>query len=234
MDVPGDWRYGGAVLAGAIAAVAGDRAGIDSEGGRMGYKLEGRLLEVCDCNVLCPCWIGEDPDPGTCDASQAYRIDQGTIDGVDVAGLTVAEIDAIPGNILKGNIRGVFFIDANATPEQEAVLKRAWSGELGGPLADVASLYSEIRWERAPITFTVEGGKGTLIIGDIVEAVMEPYRGPTGEVTTLNESIFSTIPGSPAYVAKAERYQRRSGRYGFNDVNLTGHNAIQGHFSFEA
>ena len=28
----------------------------------MGYHLEGRLLEVCDCRVLCPCWIGEDPD----------------------------------------------------------------------------------------------------------------------------------------------------------------------------
>ena len=28
----------------------------------MGYRLEGDLLEVCDCKVLCPCWIGEDPD----------------------------------------------------------------------------------------------------------------------------------------------------------------------------
>ena len=33
----------------------------------MAYTLEGRILEVCDCNVLCPCWIGEDPDNGTCD-----------------------------------------------------------------------------------------------------------------------------------------------------------------------
>ena len=24
----------------------------------MGYQLEGRLLEVCNCRVLCPCWIG--------------------------------------------------------------------------------------------------------------------------------------------------------------------------------
>jgi hypothetical protein len=27
----------------------------------MAYHLEGKLLEVCDCRVLCPCWIGEDP-----------------------------------------------------------------------------------------------------------------------------------------------------------------------------
>ena len=25
----------------------------------MGYRLEGDLLEVCDCKVLCPCWIVE-------------------------------------------------------------------------------------------------------------------------------------------------------------------------------
>ena len=26
----------------------------------MSYRLEGSLLEVCDCNVLCPCWIGRE------------------------------------------------------------------------------------------------------------------------------------------------------------------------------
>lgn len=200
----------------------------------MAYELEGRLLEVCACNILCPCWVGEDPDNGTCDSMQAYRIDRGTIEGVDVSGLTVAEIDHIPGNILQGSIRGVFFVDDNATAEQEVVLVKAWSGRLGGPLADIAGLYGDITWRRAPITFTVEGGKGTLVIGSVAEAVMEPYRGPTGEVTTLNESIFSTIPGSPAFVAKAWHYRRTSAEYGLPSVDLRGHNAIQGYFHFEA
>ena len=31
-----------------------------------GYQLEGSLLEVCNCETLCPCWIGEDPDNGIC------------------------------------------------------------------------------------------------------------------------------------------------------------------------
>ena len=43
----------------------------------MAYHLEGRLLEVCDCRVLCPCWIGEDPDNGTCDTVLAYHFDAG-------------------------------------------------------------------------------------------------------------------------------------------------------------
>jgi len=46
----------------------------------MAYQLEGRLLEVCNCDVLCPCWVGEDPDGGTCDAIVAYHIDDGQIE----------------------------------------------------------------------------------------------------------------------------------------------------------
>jgi len=40
----------------------------------MAYEIEGKLLEVCSCNVLCPCWIGEDPDGGTCDSAWGRRL----------------------------------------------------------------------------------------------------------------------------------------------------------------
>ena len=49
----------------------------------MAYHFEGRLPEVCDCRGLCPCWIGEDPDNGTCDLVLAYHFDAGAVDGVD-------------------------------------------------------------------------------------------------------------------------------------------------------
>jgi hypothetical protein len=205
----------------------------------MAYQLEGRILEVCDCNVLCPCWIGEDPDNGTCDAVVAYRIDKGTINGVDVSGLTIADIAFIPGNILEGNWKTVVFVDDKASREQEEALVNAFTGKLGGPLAEIAQLIGEVvAVERAPITFTVEEGKGTLQIGSgmtpAVEAEMAAYTGPTGQPTTLVESVFSTIPGSPAYVSKAARYRRNSSRYGLKDVNLENHNAVQGTFSFVA
>src|SRR6187549_468064 len=53
----------------------------------MGYDIEGRLLEVCTCNVLCPCWVGEDPDYKTCDTTIAWGIEKGTVDGVGADGL---------------------------------------------------------------------------------------------------------------------------------------------------
>lgn len=198
------------------------------------YHLDGSILEVCTCGVLCPCWVGADPDGGTCDSALGWHIENGTIQGIDVAGLTVASSVHIPGNILKGNWKALFYIDENATPQQQDALLAVFTGKLGGPIADVAALIGEVVGvERVPITFTVKEGKGTLIIGQRVRAEMAPFKGPTGEVTTLNESIFSTIPGSPAYVSKADYYTSQVPELG-HDLNLQNHNAIQGSFRFEA
>jgi hypothetical protein len=200
----------------------------------MGYELEGQLLEVCECKVLCPCWIGEDPDFGTCDSINAYHVERGRVNGVDVSGRTIAMLIHIPGNVLKGNWRLAMLVDDRTTPEQQEALVNAFAGKLGGPLADLAQLVGEVvAVQRAPISFDVKEGKGTLLVGDLVEATMEPYRGPTGVVTTLNESIFTTIPGAPAWVSKASTYRRQGAPFGLKDVALQGHNAIQGTFRFE-
>jgi len=204
-------------------------------GERMSYQLEGKLLEVCDCNVLCPCWIGEDADNGTCDTVLAYHIDKGKIDGTDVSGLTLGLVAHIPGNILQGNWRLALFVDDKASPQQQEAMLNAWTGKLGGPLADMAKLVGEVvAVERAPISFEVEAGEGRLRIGTVAEATMAPYKSRAGNVTTLNESVFSTIPGSPAYVSKASRYRRQSRKYGLRDVDLQNRNAIQGSFRFVA
>jgi hypothetical protein len=63
---------------------------------------------------------------------------------------------------------------------------------------------------------------------------MDPYVGATGKPTTLAETVFSTIPGSPVYAAKASKYRRDGSSHGIPNVDLEGHNALQGHFKFAA
>jgi hypothetical protein len=198
------------------------------------YQLEGRLLEVCTCGVLCPCWVGADPDGGTCDGVIAWHIDRGTIQGVDVSGLTLAVSEHIPGNILMGNWKAQVYVDEQATPAQQEALLSVFTGKLGGPIADLASLIGEVVGvERVPITFQVDKGKGSLIIGQTVQAELAPLTGPTGEPTTLHESVFSTIPGSPAYVGKAEQFSSKIPALG-HDLSVQNHNAVQGTFRFVA
>ena len=181
-----------------------------------GYQLEGTLLEVCSCDVLCPCWIGEDPDQGTCDSVVAYHFDKGTIRGVDVTGLTLVSAVNIPGNVLEGNWRQLVFIDENASDEQAEAMLDAFSGKLGGPLADLAQLVGEVvAVERAPISHEIVDGAGTLKVGDKIDCAMHPYVGPDGSTTTLNNSIFSTVPGSPAYVGVADRQEINIPEHGY-------------------
>jgi hypothetical protein len=162
----------------------------------------------------------------------AWHFESGDINGVDVSGLTLGLVAHIPGNVLDGNWRAVLYMDENASAEQEEAILSVFTGKEGGPVADLAGLVGEVvAVERAPIEFQSEKNKGTLRIGDVVSAEMEPLQGATGELTTLHDSAFSTIPGSPAYVGKAPSYKVTNAALGM-DVDLKDHNSIQGDFHF--
>jgi hypothetical protein len=197
------------------------------------YDLQGTLIEACSCGVNCPCWIGEDPDLGECFAIIAYGLDQGRIRGVDVSGLNLVLITHIPGNVLAGNWEIVALVDDRATPEQRDLLLGAFTGKLGGPLADLAQLVGTVKGvEVVPISHEVKGGTGTLRVPGMVEAEMQPYRGPDGSITTLQNSVFSTVPGSPAWVGKASVHQVKLPQYGMT-WEYEGRNAIQSEWKME-
>ena len=106
----------------------------------MGYRLEGDMLEVCNCEVLCPCWIGEDPDHGSCNSALAYRITSGEIGRLDVGGVVMASVVKIPGNVFAGGWRRQLYIDTGASDAQAEALVEAMTGRLGGPMAELAAL----------------------------------------------------------------------------------------------
>ena len=61
-----------------------------------------------------------------------------------------------------------------------------------------------------------------------------PFRSAYGTTTTLRDSIFSTIPGSPAWVARASEMTVNLPEHGlvWSFINADT-NAIQGDFKFE-
>lgn len=197
------------------------------------YEIEGRLLEVCTCNTLCPCWVGEDPDGGSCESILAWYVDDGSIQGVDVSDRVIVLSVHIPGNVLAGNWKAVVYVDDRCTEEQQGALLKVFTGELGGAISDLAGLVGEvIAVERVPVTFTVQGGEGMVKIGEVAEARLAPFRGATGETTALHDTVFTTIPGSPAFPGKAELFRRTESQHGLSDVEVSGRNSIQGSFRF--
>jgi hypothetical protein len=182
---------------------------------------------------VCPCWVGEDPDNGTCQSILAWNFEKGEIGGVDVSGLTIAAIVLIPGNVLDGNWKAAIYVDEKATDEQNSAILSVWTGEAGGPVAELVQLVGEVvSAERVPIQFDVKGGAGTLKIADVGFAEMETYKSATGETTTLTNTIFSTVPGAPAYVSKASIFKVKNEAVGV-DQDISGYNAIQSDFVFD-
>jgi hypothetical protein len=225
---------------GAALRLAGSQQGVARssrhEGEQaMAYDVSGRLLEVCTCNVLCPCWVGEDPDGGTCDSVLGWAVDEGSVEGVDVSGRVLALSVHIPGNVFAGNWRAVVYVDDRSTDAQQEALLKVFTGQLGGPIADLAALIGEvIAVERMPIAWEVEEGRGTLTIGDRASMELTSFQGATGNPTVMQETVFSTIPGSPAYVGKATHFRRTEEDHGLSNVDITGQNAIQGLFHLSA
>jgi len=84
----------------------------------------------------------------------------------------------------------------------------------------------------APIDYQIHEAQGSIRVGDVLSAEMAPYRSADGKPTKLVDSIFSTIPGSPAYVAKASHHQVNLPEFDFV-WEYSGKNAIQGAFRFE-
>lgn len=200
----------------------------------MAYHLEGRLLEVCTCRAICPCWVGEDPDLGHCKGIMAWHFDHGSVNGVDVTGRTLAAMAYIPGNVLKGNWSAAIYVDDQASPQQEQAMLDVFTGKLGGPVAEMAKLIGNVvSVERVPIQFAVQAGKGTLKVGNASYAEVEAFKGATGGTTVLSDTVFSTVPGAPAYVGKSSQFTAKNDKLGI-DVNIQGHNSVQSMFVFDA
>jgi hypothetical protein len=199
----------------------------------MTYQLEGRLLEVCTCGAYCPCRVSGEPDSGTCDAVNAWHFDKGIIDGTDVSGLTLVALHKIHGHILKGR-PVVFYVDDKATTLQQAALLDVWTGKLGGPVADLARLIGEVTAiERAPIVFTIRGNKGTLQVGQDLEArLTTPAQAATGHAETAHADVCTTVPGSQTALGQAATYRLDRANDGFS-IDLRNYQIIQGRFRFE-
>lgn len=107
----------------------------------MSYRVEGRFFEACDCFVPCPCWFGESADEGECTGIVGWQIENGEISGIDVTGLAIVSISQHTGGRdapIHGRV--ALLIDATASDEQERAVTAAFTGQLGGPLGELARM----------------------------------------------------------------------------------------------
>lgn len=196
----------------------------------MGYDLEGRMVEICSCATYCPCTAGMEPDGGVCDFNWVFHVDHGAVGDVDVAGLNMGFIGRVTGTPGPGVARVAVLVDDRATDAQEAALVAAWTGQEGGPLAELASLVAEVAGvRRADIDFDVDRGRGRFRIGDLAEGELTPIAGADGTPTTLQNFALSGVLGPLAYIATPVAHSMSAAEFGFT---LTPGSATQFEFHY--
>lgn len=115
----------------------------------MDYTLAGQFLEACDCTVICPCWVDDDPVGGHCTGFILW--DLGTVDGqgdsrIDghpVTGCRVVSVSTHSGKRRdKSSTTTVIYVDTADQHRRGLVelLGQAFAGTVGGPLADLAGV----------------------------------------------------------------------------------------------
>ena len=166
----------------------------------MAFELRGTYVENCNCDVICPCTWSSMSRAATndrCMVVLVLNIADGTIDGVDVSGLSVGFIADTPAVMSEGGWRLGLVLDAGATPDQLDRLRRFMSGEFGGVPAALGPLIGELLGEVVGrIEFHDEDGRHTLRIGDDVDVVVADVVSPglgAVEVHNVGHPVNTTL-----------------------------------------
>ena len=161
----------------------------------MAWRLEGTYIENCNCDVVCPCGasgFAAPADNDRCNAVLAWHIDSGEVDGTDVSDLSVVLVLDSPQQMSEGNWRVGVFMDERANEEQAEKLGGIFSGQMGGPLANVVPLISEnLGMEVASIEYADDGLRHRVKVGDAIDVEIEdlvsPFD-PDGSLPKLTET----------------------------------------------
>lgn len=139
------------------------------------YHLSGTYFEGCRCATACPC--GDDCPTSRCDVAVGWRIEEGSVAGTDLSGLSVVGVYSTP-DFADGRVDASLIIDQRANAEQQRLLREIFTGRRGGQLARLRPLTGEFREVKtAPIEFADAGGRGRLRVPGVLEGELEAVRG---------------------------------------------------------
>jgi hypothetical protein len=198
----------------------------------MPYEMRGRFFEACDCSVPCPCWFEQDPDEDECTGLIAWQVERGDINGFDVSGLTVVSLSQHGGHRERPeHVRVALVIDERADEGQFIAMQEAFSGKLGGPLAELGSLYPQPDLiERAPLSFTSDGRSMRLRVGPRVDIESRLLTGSTDRVITIGDGVLSTLLSDSGEAGKASRFHLELP--GRDPIDATARSTTSGRFRY--
>jgi len=109
----------------------------------------------------------------------AWHIDSGRVEETDVSDRSVVLLVDAPKQMSEGDWRVGVFMDDRANAEQTEKLGAIFSGQMGGPMANLAPLIGEnLGMEVASIEHVDEGRRHRVKVGQAVEVDIEDVASP--------------------------------------------------------
>ena len=167
----------------------------------LSHRITGEYFETCSCNPACPCVFRSDATHGYCKASVIFHVADGSVGEVDVAGLTIVVTLVSAGNMSEhlGKMRGVLYVDETGTAEQREALASFFTEMFAPFMAEMKGP------KAAAIEYAHEGDTFSVMIPDILDAAIEPLKGPRGEQTALHHVPFGGLV-EPVMAGKSLRH----------------------------
>jgi hypothetical protein len=196
----------------------------------MAYRIEGDYFDACSCTVSCPCIFLNPATEDFCDGFFAWHIHRGEMDGVDLAGLSVAMAVHSPKQMQDGNWRVVLYLDEQADENQTNALQAIFSGQAGGHFANLAPFISEVVGVvAASIAFTKENGGRRIEVAEALEMQVAELGPESEDAMFFKDAPFMVVPqGLRQARSQSVRYR---GAWNFE---TSGSNAFINEFRYEA
>jgi len=162
------------------------------------WKMKGVYFKSCNCAPGCPCDFMSPPTQGPCEGFIGMRVDEGSFDGVSLAGSRWCVAFHWPGPLHEGNGTVKPYLDPSMSEAQMNSIGQILSGQAGGSWFEVlASIVTEVKDPAvAAIDFQVEGRRGTITVGDAMANSFAPIKNP---ITGEEETVRVAIPGGMEY-----------------------------------
>lgn len=199
----------------------------------MPYRMNGRFFEACDCYVPCPCWFDDLPDEDECTGLIAWQIENGEIEGIDVTGSAVVSVSQHGGSRGAPHRAHVaLLVDERTDDDQLDVIRRAFTGDLGGPLGELATMKARtVAVERAAISFVMDNDATSLTVPRRVAVRSSMLRGSTKRPITIGDGLLATLLGSPGLVGRSSRYRLTVAAEAI-DIDVAGRSTTSGRFAY--
>lgn len=195
------------------------------------WQISGDYFESCSCDFLCPCLpsnLAAEPTKGDCYFAFAFRINQGSFDGLSLNDLAFLILGRAPGRMDQGNLSVGVITDERATPEQQQALVTIASGQAGGPMAGLGPLIGNfLGVEARKITVDGKGQSWSVTAGDALDQAVAAV--PSASNPGESMYIENTIHPANSRLALARATRSHLHAFGLDWDDDSGRN--NGHFA---